>query len=531
MISAIGSRELRNQLDSDAQIGVIDVREPQDFVDGHIPESTPVPRRKLEFSLPKVVPNREAVVVLCDDMGERAPLDAEWLSFLGYEDVRYLAGGMDAWVDEGLEIIEAIDTVPATGSNVPSKDFGEKIQALEDIPQLTPEELDERLRTDGEDILVTDVRTPTEHSSATIPGSINVEGVDLARYIDILREDPDQPVVVHCAGRTRSIIGTATLRRLGFTNVYELENGTMGWKLAGYELEEGAERHVTEMDKNDEYAEEIRDSAFDLLDEHDIPRLSHEEFRAVQTDKDETVYAIDVRTSDEYEAGHVPGTISIPGGQAIQTADEHIAVRNGTIVLISDQHVRASIVAFWFAEMGFPNVTILDEGVTGWMENGRELVEGPDRNEPVGMDAVRGIVEMIDPTTLSTLDATVIDIDYSENYSHQHVPGAKWVSRYDLERTIEGNRTFVDGPLVLTCQHGEYAMYAAAAIEHELDHDEVYALDGGVEAWTNAGLSTESGTREMRFTPRDVVEAPYEQGRNAMRSYLEWEEELGEKYT
>ena len=48
---------------------------------------------------------------------------------------------------------------------------------------------------------------------------------------------PDSLVVVNCAGRTRSIIGAQSLRNAGIGNpVMALENGTMGWELAGLEL-------------------------------------------------------------------------------------------------------------------------------------------------------------------------------------------------------------------------------------------------------------------------------------------------------
>src|SRR5213596_3632624 len=45
------------------------------------------------------------------------------------------------------------------------------------------------------------------------------------------------PGAISSYGRTRSIIGTAVLYRLGITNVRALKNGTMGWVLAGFELE------------------------------------------------------------------------------------------------------------------------------------------------------------------------------------------------------------------------------------------------------------------------------------------------------
>ena len=60
-------------------------------------------------------------------------------------------------------------------------------------------------------------------------------GGELILWAEELRNKPT--VIVNCAGRTRSIIGTAALRRLGLTNVRALRNGTMGWVLAGYQLE------------------------------------------------------------------------------------------------------------------------------------------------------------------------------------------------------------------------------------------------------------------------------------------------------
>jgi rhodanese-related sulfurtransferase len=56
---------------------------------------------------------------------------------------------------------------------------------------------------------------------------------------------PDTTVVVNCAGRTRSIIGAQTLINAGIPNkVVALRAGTMGWSLAGYNLERGTIRSV-----------------------------------------------------------------------------------------------------------------------------------------------------------------------------------------------------------------------------------------------------------------------------------------------
>ena len=67
-----------------------------------------------------------------------------------------------------------------------------------------------------------------------IPNGIDVPGAELAYRIHDLAPNPETTVVVNCAGRTRSIIGAQSLINAGVPNpVVALENGTMGWHLAG----------------------------------------------------------------------------------------------------------------------------------------------------------------------------------------------------------------------------------------------------------------------------------------------------------
>ncbi|WP_034178640.1 rhodanese-like domain-containing protein, partial [Burkholderia cenocepacia] len=62
-----------------------------------------------------------------------------------------------------------------------------------------------------------------------------------------------------------------------------------------------------------------------------------------------TLYRFDVRTPEEYEAGHLPGFLSTPGGQLVQETDHHAAVRGARIVLADDDGVRADMTASWLA--------------------------------------------------------------------------------------------------------------------------------------------------------------------------------------
>ncbi|GIS89095.1 MAG: hypothetical protein CM1200mP18_18050 [Gammaproteobacteria bacterium] len=85
----------------------------------------------------------------------------------------------------------------------------------------------------------------------SIPGGICCPGAELAYRVSDVFEDPEALVVVNCAGRTRSIIGAQSLINAGIPKpVVALENGTMGWHLAGYGLDHGQVRRAPNVTEN-----------------------------------------------------------------------------------------------------------------------------------------------------------------------------------------------------------------------------------------------------------------------------------------
>ena len=153
---------------------------------------------------------------------------------MGYTDARILQGGLQSWRAAGRPLVQ--------GLNVESKVFGEQMLHANKTPEIGPHELKRRIDA-GEDLVIVDSRTPEEYHRGCIPGSVSVPGGELTLRIAELVTNPEQTIVVHCGGRTRSYIGAESVRRLGLPNpVIALENGTMGWQLAGLELERGAAR-------------------------------------------------------------------------------------------------------------------------------------------------------------------------------------------------------------------------------------------------------------------------------------------------
>src|SRR3989441_2095835 len=231
----ISPTELGALMRSDTPHAVLDLRERGAYEGGHIFRATSLPRRLLEFRLPRLVTARATPIVIYDDDGGRlAELARPALVDMGYADVRVLSGGLDGW--------RAADRPTVEGVNVPSKVFGGRVLHEMKTPQISPQGVQARMQQ-GADLVIVDARTPEEYARGCVPGALSVPGGELVLRIGELVRRPDSTIVVHCGGRTRSYIGAESLRRMGLPNpIVALENGTMGWDLAGLTLERGATR-------------------------------------------------------------------------------------------------------------------------------------------------------------------------------------------------------------------------------------------------------------------------------------------------
>src|SRR5205807_7461686 len=227
---------LADLMASDAPHAVLDVRERGAYERGHVYRSTTLPRRQLEWRLPTLVTAPATPIALIDADGALAPLAAATLGTMGYRDVQILGSGLAVWRAAGRRVVQ--------GLNVPSKVFGERALHEWRTPQIAPHDLMRRIDT-RDDMVIVDSRTFEEYHRGCIPGSISVPGGELVLRIGELVERPETTIVVHCGGRTRSYIGAESLRRMRLPNpIVALENGTMGWDLAGLTLERGATRRA-----------------------------------------------------------------------------------------------------------------------------------------------------------------------------------------------------------------------------------------------------------------------------------------------
>lgn len=485
---------LRALLDAGGEVALLDVREEGVHSRAHLFLAASAPLSTLELHVRRLVPRLATPIVLIDDDDGLAARAADTLSRLGYSDLRVLAGGVAGWKKAGHEIYSNV--------HVPSKAFGEHVEHREETPRITATELKAKLDA-GEDLVVLDSRPMNEYRVMNIPGASDCPGAELVYRVFQAAPRPETLVVVNCAGRTRSIIGAQSLINAGIPNkVVALKNGTMGWHLSGLELERGQTRMAKA--PSAEALHMAKQAAERVARRFAVRFISKKDLKKKQGESDRTTYLFDVRSPEEYDAGHMPGSVSAPGGQLVQETETWAAVRNARIALVDDHGVRATMTASWLLQLGWPEVYVVEDGLTGSLEKGFPAPKSP-------------AVPLVSAGELSRRkDCLILDFGTSIQYRKGHIPGAAWAIRSRLEKHRD---SFKGKTVVCTSPDGVLARYAAADLDGA-------ALEGGTSAWRAAGLPLEAGEAKMLEPPEDVYYKPYDgksQIESAMRDYLEWE--------
>src|SRR5579859_4740532 len=234
MTASVTPQDIRTALLLRREIALLDVRHEVAFATGHPLFAANMAADRIALEATVRLPRQDVPIVLYDD-GEGLVAPArDRLAALGYTNVRALSGGLQAWRNAGYEIFQDVNSY--------AKAFGELVEQRRHTPSLSADEV-ASLIAEKANIAILDVRRFDEYATMNIPGSVSVPGAELVLRAGRAAPDPDTTIIVNCAGRTRSIIGTQSLINAGVPNkVRALRNGTMGWTLAKHGLEHGAGR-------------------------------------------------------------------------------------------------------------------------------------------------------------------------------------------------------------------------------------------------------------------------------------------------
>ncbi|MGX1185518.1 cystathionine beta-lyase [Pseudomonas sp. F-14 TE3623] len=497
--------QLQQWLFDGQEIALFDVREHGQYGEAHLFYGVNLPYSRLELEVRRLAPNPQVRLVIYDQNGgDVAARAAQRLQALGYGRVHILDGGAEGWEAAGLQLF--------AGVHVPSKAFGELVEEASHTPHVTAKQLAE-WQARGEPLVVLDGRPFDEYRKMTIPGSVCCPNGELGYRVHDLVPDDSTPIVVNCAGRTRSIIGAQTLINLGLKNpVYALENGTQGWYLEDLQLEHGSTRRYADEVSSQTLPQE-RLAAAQLAERAGVKTVATAQVEQWAGEAERSLFLCDVRTAEEFAAGSLPGAQPAPGGQLIQSTDLYIGVRQARVVLIDSDGVRAPIVASWLRQLGH-EAYVLADGVN----SGLAL----PAVEAVAHEALPVITAQALSDALKDNEVTLIDLRPSMTWRKGHIAGSRWSIRSLLATEVMGEQL----PLVLLADDPLLAAFAVLELP-DAQRIQTRLLDGGVEAWRAAGFAL----HEDANTPPDhqcidflfFTHDRHSGNKDAARQYLAWE--------
>lgn len=501
---------LKSWLHDGQEIALLDVREHGEFGESHLFYAVPLPFSRLELEITRLVPRTDVRCVVYDsgdDTRAVARRAAACLEALGYTQVFVLQGGTRAWKDAGYTLF--------AGVNLPSKTFGELAEHVYHTPRVSADELAGMLAR-GERVAVLDGRPLSEFRKMNIPTAVCCPNGELAYRVRSLVPDDETPIVINCAGRTRSIIGAQTLINLGLPNpVYALENGTQGWFLRDHALEHGGTRAYAP----DTGSEALRASAGQLARRFDVPEVDAGTVRRWAAESGRTLFLCDVRTPEEFASGSLPGAQHTPGGQLMQALDQYVGVRGARLVLFDSDGVRAPTVASWLRQMGH-DASVLQGGLHADLALAVQAVPAPPALASVDARELAA--------QLAAGSATVFDLRPSMDFRKGHIPGARWSIRPRLAQSLAGERRRV----VLVADDPALAAWAAES-EWPAECERPLLLSGGMAAWRAAQLPLQA----TPHSPPDsecidflfFVHDRHDGNKEAARRYIAWETGLVEQ--
>jgi rhodanese-related sulfurtransferase len=500
---------VRKWLGGTGEVAFLDVREEGQHGAGHPLLAANAPYSRLELVIGQLAPRRGCPIVLLDEGDGVSEKAARRLKGLDYTAVHVLEGGVAAWSAAGHPLF------PST--NVPSKAFAEIVEHEYGTPAITAAELDRRRRA-GEKIVVLDSRPLDEYARFHVPGAMTCPGAELVlRFADLV-PDPGTTVVVSCAGRTRGIIGAQSLRTAGVPNpVLSLEGGTQGWRLAWLDLEHGA---TTSLKPASPQALAVaRKRADAIAARFGIRHIDRATLEAWRADPERTTFVLDVRTPDEFAAGHLPGSVSAPGGQLVQAIDRWVGVRGARLALVDHAMARAVITAQWLQQMGW-DVAVLDAPFEG-----ASLATETDMPKPPLLNVLR--ITAAEAAHWLEGGAAAVALMASADYRKSHPEEAVWAIRPRLDR-LPGS--VLQASRIVVFAEDEAVGALAAADLAEITGRAVALMDGGIAVWRAAGRPFAASPDDPPDQDRiDTIFWNHDRhagNRDAMRAYLRWETEL-----
>ncbi len=216
---------------------LLDVREAAEIEkDGFIAGAVNIPVREVLANLDKLPAQDQPIVIYCAS-GARGAMAMASLQFLGYTDVKNLAGGLGGWKKAELAVEMGAPAAPVAGTapEVDAARLASLNKFLSELPEgfYTVKAPDLNTELTGTPVpFIFDVRTADEFAAGYIDGAVNININEVPANLASLPADKAAPIVALCQSGHRGALVAMYLRMSGYTNVRNLAGGMNAWVAA-----------------------------------------------------------------------------------------------------------------------------------------------------------------------------------------------------------------------------------------------------------------------------------------------------------
>ena len=488
--------------DAGQPFALIDSRERRDYVNGHWFGSINIPlsdfARSRSNSFRNLIPDTDFAVHILDWQDAASSEAITQLSAMGYTQVTAHKTALPDSHDADNK-----ESGFVKGEYVWSKAFGEIVAHSTALLEVTPAQY----LADYQGAMLFDVRPTAEYREFTLPGSQSLPNSLLLANADALAAT-GQVALLHCAGRTRSIIGACTLRAAGYNGPYAVfRGGTQAWQIDGYEREHNASRVFA----TDTEASGVVEA---FLRRWQI-QYSHVDDAGLAPFMADRAGHLLFDVSDDAAADQplMHGVVKISGTNLIQQTDRSIARYHVPITLFDHgSGSRAAFAAYWLSTMGFiVTVAYLDSPLGGRHENPAPL---DNRFTSVAPDQI---------ITWIAKPVTMLDFRPSKAFARSHLKGSYWANISQILQQSPPHDFDKNTPIcIIVTNSAEANIIADILVRHNWQI-------AGIYLWQNTDFNEqylEIGEPDLASDESSLFAGRHFGVLQDARDYLAWEEAL-----
>jgi adenylyltransferase/sulfurtransferase len=107
-------------------------------------------------------------------------------------------------------------------------------EARKEIPEASPQQVNELLKNNGKSPVLLDVRESDEWRQGHLEGAVPLPRGFLEIKVETAIPDKNTPIIAYCAGGVRSLLAAKVMREMGYQNVTSMTGGYGAWKNGGF---------------------------------------------------------------------------------------------------------------------------------------------------------------------------------------------------------------------------------------------------------------------------------------------------------